>query len=97
MPDYNFSELTLDELTTIQRNINGLINKLTDRDRVTLFMVEDSLGEQFFHLDFQDAKSKLCECIMSDEFTPDCVQDMFPRLHTLRVYPDEAERYLKTN
>ncbi len=94
--DY-LKNLDHDQLIYARNFANEMINKIEDEGMVTLWVVE-GVHINIAHYkkdDFQKAKIKLCEAIMSDEFSSDYVGRDHPRISRERVYASEALDYLK--
>lgn len=93
------SKLDIDQLRFAKDEAERLIRKIEDEDRVSLFIVEGTcVNEACYSSDqFDLAKKKLCEVIMSDEFTEHDVQNDHPKIVRRRVYESEVDDYIKLN
>lgn len=93
------AKLDIDQLRFAKEEAERLIRKIEDEDRVSLFIVEGTIvNEACYSADqFDLAKKKVCELIMSDEFTERDVQNDHPKIVRLRVYESEVAGYMKLN
>ncbi len=93
------SELNLDQLRVAKEEAERLIRAKEDEERVTLYVVEGSIiNEAAYPSDqFDLAKKKVCEMIMSDEFTEDDVYSDHPKIVRRRVRESEVADYMNLN
>lgn len=93
------SQLDLDQLRNARDVADSLIKGIEDQERVKLWVVAGTcVNEAAFKDDeFNSAKKKLCEYIMSDEFTPDDVLHDHPRINRHACYESEIPAWMELN
>ena len=93
------AKLDIDQLRFAKAEAERLISKIEDEKRVSLFIVEGMhVNEACYTAEqFNLAKEKLCELIMSDDFTEDDVLHDHPKIVRRRVYESEVAGYMELN
>lgn len=89
--------LDITDLKFAEKEIRKKIIAFENERKSVLFFVEDVNGEQYFSIDFNDAKKKLCEFIMDEDFSESLIHNFSPLIQKLLVHPSEVERYLNLN
>lgn len=93
------AKLDIDQLRFAKKEAERLIRAKEDEERVTLYIVEGPIiNEAAYSSDqFDLAKKKVCELIMSDEFTEDDVFSDHPKIARRRVRESEVAGYMNLN
>ena len=93
------ASLDIDQLRFAKNEAERLIRAKEDEERVTLYIVEGTaINEAAYSSDqFDLAKKKVCELIMSDEFTEDGVYSDHPKIVRRRVRESEVAGYMSLN
>lgn len=91
-------KLSLDQLIFAKEEAEKLIKAITDQKKVKLWIVTGTVNEACYkEEDFQLAKKKVCELIMSEEFGADSVTYDHPKITKNHVYESEVDDWMKLN
>lgn len=93
------NSLSLEQLEFAKEEAERLIQNIRNQQRIGLLVVSDPHANVacFTEDQFKEAKGKLCEIIMSDDFKIHDIYSDHPRINLVRVFESEVDEWMRLN